>query len=413
MLTFVTAVAVVLIASFLCSIFESVLLSITRPQIEVLVRQGKKAGELLAGFKANMDVPIAAILILNTAAHTIGAAVAGASYANVFDSGTLWIFSLLFTLAVLLFTEIIPKTLGVSYAQLLAGPVARGIYVLTVVLKPLVIVSEAISSSLRRKEELPITSAEEIRLLAALGQSEGAVGPTTAGLVVGATQLKLLEAHDIMLPRDKVQFLSGKLDRDAVLKQVRESGHSRFPYSPSDDLNDAAGVILVKELFDWLLSHPDQPLDWEALRQDALILPETMPLPKMLRTFQESHQHMAIVVDEYGSVEGIVTMEDVLEEIVGDINDESDRARDDLLPQDDGSLKVKGTVDLRRLSAHLQIAWMPESDATTVGGLVAEVLERIPAAGDTIDWNGYTITVQQADHRKVRWVSVQKYLGSE
>ena len=117
MLIFVSAVAVVLIASFLCSIFESVLLSITRPQIEVLVRQGRQAGELLAKFKDNMDAPIAAILILNTAAHTIGAAVAGASYADVFDPGTLWIFSLVFTFAVLLFTEIIPKTLGVNYAQ--------------------------------------------------------------------------------------------------------------------------------------------------------------------------------------------------------------------------------------------------------------------------------------------------------
>ena len=149
MLIFITAVAIVLIVSFLCSIFESVLLSITRPQIELLVRDGRHAGKLLAGFKENMDVPIAAILILNTAAHTIGAAVAGASYADVFDPGTLWIFSLVFTLAVLLFTEIIPKTLGVSYAPLLAGPVAYGIRMLTVLLKPLVALSESVSRSLR------------------------------------------------------------------------------------------------------------------------------------------------------------------------------------------------------------------------------------------------------------------------
>ena len=407
MLTFVTAVAVVLIASFLCSIFESVLLSITRPQIEVLVRKGKRAGELLAKFKANMDVPIAAILILNTAAHTIGAAVAGASYSNVFDPATLWIFSLVFTLAVLLFTEIIPKTLGVSYAQALAGPVARGILVLTVVLKPLVIVSEAISRSLRRKDAAPVTSAEEIRLLAALGQSEGAVGPTTASMVVGATQLRHLEAHDIMLPRDKVHFLSADMTREAVLALVRETGHSRFPFSPTDDLNDASGVVLVKGLFDWMLRNPNQPINWEALRQDALILPETMELPTMLRTFQESQRHMAIVVDEYGSVEGIVTLEDVLEEIVGDINDESDRSADEIRTLGDGSLQVKGDVDLRKLSARLEVAWMPESDATTVGGLVSETLERIPAPGDSIDWNGYKITVQQADLRRARWVSVK------
>ena len=164
MLLFITAVSVVLIVSFMCSIFESVLLSVTRPQVEVLARDGRRAGTLLSDFKANMDVPIAAILILNTAAHTIGAAVAGASYTNVFDASTLWLFSILFTLAVLLFTEIIPKTLGVTYARTLASPVAHGIHFLTVILKPMVILSERISRSLRKDVEVPVTSPEAIKL---------------------------------------------------------------------------------------------------------------------------------------------------------------------------------------------------------------------------------------------------------
>ena len=126
MLIFVTAITVALVVSFLCSIFESVLLSLTRPQVELMVSGKKPGGRLLSKFKDNMDIPIAAILILNTAAHTIGTAVAGASYSNVFDPATLWIFSIVFTLAVLLFTEIIPKTLGVAYSQALASPVAFG-----------------------------------------------------------------------------------------------------------------------------------------------------------------------------------------------------------------------------------------------------------------------------------------------
>jgi len=406
MLTFVAAVAVVLIVSFLCSIFESVLLSITRPQIELLIRKGKRAGELLSRFKDNMDVPIAAILILNTAAHTIGAAVAGASYSAVFDPATLWIFSVLFTLAVLLFTEIIPKTLGVSYAVALAAPVARGIQVLTVILKPMVIVSESISRSLRRDEAMPVTSAEEIRLLAALGRSAGDVGERTADMVVGATQLRQLEAHDIMLPRDKVHFLSADMERDAVMKAIRETGHSRFPFTTTGDVNDAASVVLVKQLLDWMLQHPDQPIHWDSVTVDILIVPEAMTLPQLLRTFQETRRHMALVVDEYGAVDGIATLEDVLEEIVGDIDDESDQPTDDMYAQPDGSLRVKADVDLRKLSAELGITWEPESEVTTVGGLVSEVLERIPVPGDAIEWNGYTIEVLRADRRRPRllWV---------
>ena len=171
MLIFVTAITVALVVSFLCSIFESVLLSLTRPQVEIMVSKRKAAGSLLSGFKENMDVPIAAILILNTAAHTIGTAVAGASYSNVFDPNTLWIFSVVFTMAVLLFTEIIPKPLGVAHSLKLATPVAYGVNLLTIALRPILWVSERISRAFRGDSDIPVTSMDEIRLMAILGRS--------------------------------------------------------------------------------------------------------------------------------------------------------------------------------------------------------------------------------------------------
>lgn len=408
MLLFVTAVGVVLVVSFMCSIFESVLLSVTRPQIEVLARDGRRAGSLLASFKENIDVPIAAILILNTAAHTIGAAVAGASYTAVFNPNTLWLFSIIFTLAVLLFTEIIPKTLGVSYAPVLAAPVAHGIRWLIVLLRPLVILSERISRSLRADTDVPVTSPEEIRLLALLGRSEGVVGTRAAGMIVGATQLSHLRAHDVVLPREDVEFLAGTTSRDEALAMVRETGHSRFPYSPTGEIDDVTGVVLAKDLLYWLLLHDDTAVDWESLRQDALIVPESLPLPRLLRTYQDSQRHLAIVVDEYGSVTGIATLEDVLEEIVGEIHDESDQPANDIVEREDGTVQVQATVDLRKLSTALGIAWEPEGEASTVGGLVTETLERIPAVGDSIEWNGYRITVLRADRKRAKLLSVRK-----
>ncbi len=407
MFIFLSAVAVVLIVSFLCSIFESVLLSLTRPQIEVLGRRHERAARLLAGFKENMDVPIAAILILNTAAHTIGAAVAGASYSDVFDASTLWIFSIIFTLAVLLLTEIIPKTLGVSYATLIAAPVAHGIQLLTVILRPMVAVSEAISRSLRRGAVVPVTSPEEIRLLAWLGQLRGAVGPLTAGMVVGATQLRHLHADDIMLPREDVRFLTAGMTRDQAVAYVRETGHSRFPFSPSGDFDDVSGVVLVKDLLYWLL-HDDSPeIDWNALLQEALVVPNSVPLPQLLKTYQDTQRHLAIVVDEYGSVEGIVTLEDVLEEIVGDIRDESDLPVEEFLDKADGTLIVRGNVDMRKLCARLGIAWDPELEVSTISGLVTEILERIPVVGDAVEWGDYRIEVLKADRRRARLLSIR------
>ena len=408
MLIFISAVGVVLIVSFLCSIFESVLLSLTRPQIEVLVQRGRRAGQLLSRFKENMDVPIAAILILNTAAHTIGAAVAGASYQNVFDPSTLWLFSILFTLAVLLLTEIIPKTLGVTYAQRLASPVAYGIRWLTTALRPLVILSEKISRSLRGDAEMPVTTTEEIRLLAMLGRSAGAVGDDTAAMVVGATQLKYLQAHDIMLPREDVRFLTGDMPRAAAMAFVRETGHSRFPFSATGDLKDVSGVVFAKDLLYWLLNHPGDEINWPELVKEPLVVPPSVPLLQLLRTFRDNRRHLAIIVDEYGTVEGIATLEDVLEEIVGDIFDESDLPEREFHELADGSLVVRARVDLRKLSATLGVAWDPDSEASTIGGLVTEELERIPAAGDRIDWKGYRIDVLRADERRAKLLRVVK-----
>ena len=408
MLLFVTAVAVVLIVSFLCSIFESVLLSLTRPQIEVVSGEHRSAGKLLAGFKNNMDVPIAAILILNTAAHTVGAAVAGASYAGVFNESTLWIFTIVFTAAVLLFTEIIPKTLGVGYSTVLAVPVAYGVRWLTILLKPLVRLSEAISRSLRRDTETPVTSVQEIRVLAALGRKEGVVGARTAGMITGATQLGQMHAHDVMLPRDDVRFLSADMKRDEVISIIRESGHSRFPFSRTRDINDVSGVVFAKNLLYWLLTNESDEIDWDAVRHEVLIVPETVALPRLLRTYQDTHRHLAIVVDEFGSVEGIATLEDVLEEIVGDIRDESDESVEEFLEEEDGTLVVPGHIDLRRLCARLGLAWQPEGEVSTIGGVVIENLERIPRVGDSIAWRGYRVEVLRADKRRVRLLSLRK-----
>lgn len=408
MLLFVTAVLVVLVVSFICSIFESVLLSLTRPQIEIMIRDAKRSGFMLADFKDGMDVPIAAILILNTAAHTIGAAVAGASYSSVFSASTLWIFSIIFTLAVLMFTEIIPKTLGVTYATSLASPVAYGISALIRILKPLVFVSEKMSSSLRGDVQMPVTSAEEIKLLASLGSSKGVVGKRTAGMIVGATHLQHLQAHDIMLPADAVRYLSQSMSRAEAVAYMRESGHSRFPLSPTGNIKDVSKMVLAKELLHWLVNNEAKQIDWEAVSREVLIVPETASLPQLLKNFQESQRHLSVVVSEYGGVVGIATLEDVLEEIVGDIRDESDAPVQDFIQRDEGGLLVRATVDLRRLSWKLGIPWQPGMAVNTIGGLVSESLERIPRQGDSISWNGYRIEVVGADQRRVRQLALYK-----
>jgi CBS domain containing-hemolysin-like protein len=403
---FLMAVGVALVVSFMCSIFESVLLSMNHAQVEVLVEKGKASGRILKAFKERIDIPISAILITNTAAHTIGTAVAGATYADAFDPETLWIFTLVFTVAVLLLTEIIPKTLGVAYAAKLAKPVAYGIRGLTILLRPLVLVTESISRSLRSDKEAPITSLDEIRLLATIGHSEGVVGEQAAGMIVGASELRKLAATNVMVPRQEVVFLSHDDSPADVVRTIGQSGYSRFPYSPSGDLDQVVGVVFAKEILSQLVDTQADTIKWQSLVHESIVVPETVALDSLLRTFRQRRRHMALVVDEYGDFQGIVTLEDVIEEVVGDIFDESDLPHDDLWQHPNGTIRAFGSAELHRICRMLNVEMPGDIEIATLGGLLSESLGRIPTQGDTLDWHGYRLTVMSASKRGAELISI-------
>ena len=407
MFIFVAAVTTALVVSFLCSIFESVLLSISPARVEGLVNDGKRSGDLLQQFKSNIDVPIAAILIVNTIAHTIGATIAGASYVDVFSEQSLWIFSLVFTLAVLLLTEIIPKTLGVTFSARLASPVAYSIHYLTRALNPLVWVASRISRALRGGHEASVTSIEEIRLMTAIGRNEGVVGARTAGIIESATRLHQLDAADVLLPRSKVVMLSAEQTRNEVLQVVRESGHSRFPFTPTGQADDISGVVLAKELL-FAIHDQEGTVSWSDIVRETLFVPETMPLNQLLQAFRNAHKHIAVVVDEYGGTQGIVTLEDVLEELVGEIHDESDRLPISMLPQADGGLRVPAEVELRKLQSTLGAKWTLDEDVVTLNGLLFAILDRVPQIGDTVDWQGFRFEVLSATEMRADTVLVRE-----
>jgi CBS domain containing-hemolysin-like protein len=408
MQVFIVAVSVALVVSFMCSIFESVLLSLSPARVEVLAERGRSSGRLLKAFKERIDIPISAILITNTAAHTIGTAVAGASYSQVFDTESLWIFTVVFTVVVLLFTEIIPKTLGVAYAGKLAKPVAYGIRALTIVLRPLVLASEAISRSLRGGKEGPVTSLDEIRLLATIGHNEGVVGAQTAKMIVGASELRKLTANNVMMPRQDVVYLSHDDKPAEVLQIINQSGYSRFPYSPTGDLDQVVGIVFAKEVLSQLVESASNRIRWQTLVHDAIVVPESVALDSLLRTFRQTRRHMALVVNEYGDFQGIVTLEDVIEEIVGDIFDESDLPREDLWQRPDGSVRAFGTAELHRVCRMLGVAMPVGAEIATIGGLVSESLGRIPKQGDTVKWRGCRLTVLSAGGRGADLVSIEK-----
>jgi putative hemolysin len=405
---FVFGLAITHIVSFLCSISEAVLLSMRPAQIQAL--RNLRARRILTGFKKKIDLPIAAILTVNTVIHTVGAALSGASYAVVFGAHTLWMFSLAFASSILFLCEIVPKTLGVAYSGQLLSPVAYYVKSLVFVLRPFLFLTEFVAALLKHSsQEAPVTSLEEIRLLAALGRTEGALHARTAEVIEGAIALSELTAYDVMVPRNGVVFLSSERSLEDNLAVVRRSGHSRLPFVPGNDLDLVQGIVLVKDLLFHLNQSPSS-VDWNTLAQPPLVVPATIPLERLLRTFQQERRHLAVVVDEYGGTQGIVTLEDVLEEIVGEIEDESDRIGSHIVRRPDGSLVCRGLAETRKVFSLLGVdeEEADKVDAITVSGFVADHLGRIPRTGDAFSWCGFRFEVLRATARRAERVVIAK-----
>ncbi|MCK5943979.1 MAG: HlyC/CorC family transporter [Planctomycetes bacterium] len=403
MLLLVLAVSLSLLFSFVCSISEATLLSVGQARVEALAQTGTRLGRLLQRFRLEPDRPIAAILIVNTISNSGGAALATAQFSKEFPGVSEAWFAAFFVVTVLAVTEIVPKTMGVVHSDKLAIPVTGVVQTMIVAVWPLLFATRWLARMFARVDAGPSASLDEIRVLATAGMSQGAFGRITGELIQNATKLRDLTAKDVMVSRDRVTYLSGNQPTEANLKRVHRTGHSRFPYTPTGELDDVKGVVLTKELL-FSLRERDEP-DWESLLVELLIVPESATLNHVLRRFQLSKRHMAIVVDEYGSTQGIVTLEDVLEEIVGEIEDEFDIDQQEILERPDGALLCRGVTEIAEVFRRLQIEGV-ETESKTLSGFLAERLATVPVAGAHIDVAGFRFEVVKANNRRAERVRV-------
>lgn len=326
MVELVAAVLFAVLFSFFCSILEAALYAIPISQVEHLAEQGSRSGELLRKFRTHVDAPIAAILTLNTVAHTIGAAIAGAAAAEVFGRPWLSTFSVVFTLIVLVFSEIIPKTIGYVYARQLAPALAWPLQVLIWLLAPLVwfclIVTRFISGG---RQEHPV-STEELEAMARLGQRTGDIDDAKANHVANVLNLENRTIAEVMTPRTVVQDLAA----DQTMRDLRRETLPTFSRIPvyDRDPEEIVGVVLRRDL---LAAMADDRWDTrvKTLMAPAEFVAGSLTLDRVLPRFLESRRHLLVVIDEFGSPAGVVTLEDIIEEILGEeIVDEFDEARD-------------------------------------------------------------------------------------
>ncbi|MBW1805027.1 MAG: HlyC/CorC family transporter [Deltaproteobacteria bacterium] len=324
----IIAVCLAIIVSAGCSLFEAVLYSVPLRHIETMVHEGRQSGKIFKELRSDIERPITAILSLNTIANTAGAAVAGAAALAVFGHHWLGYFSVFFTLAILIFSEVIPKTAGVIYARPLVPFVAFPLKGLVKIMTPAVWLCSHITRliSKNKSQQEPVSS-EELKTMARLSLRTGGIKQYQEIVIDNILSLDTRTVKGVMTPRTVIFSLSEHLSLEKACGKSTSWEHSRFPVYDKDS-EDIVGIVLTKELFLALAeSRKDEHLT-ELMRPVHFVV-ETASLNNVLMEFMGSREQLFVVIDEYGGLSGIITLEDILEEILGrEIIDESDKVAD-------------------------------------------------------------------------------------
>ena len=319
---------IVIGTSFLCSVLESVLLSTNYSYISVLENNNPTTGKLLKKLKTDIDSSIASILILNTIANTLGATAIGVQAQNVFggDKTLVMIVSIILTFAILFLAEIIPKTIGAVYWKKLAPISARIIRVFVFITYPIILITKFVTKKIKGKENSDSLSREELIHTTLLSEEEGVIGDLESDIIENTLTLNEIKIRDILTPRSVMFALEKNTLIKDILEDKRTYKFSRVPIYEGT-VDNIVGMVFTKKLFKQAII--DKNVSLESIMKPSFSLNENIPVAKALSKFIEKKEHMFVVLDNYDQTEGIITLEDCIETLLGlEIMDESDTTAD-------------------------------------------------------------------------------------
>ncbi len=323
MVSLILAVLIVILGSAICSGAETAILSVSPIRVRQLAQTKSPSSLALLGIRTKINRPIATIVILNNIFNIVGSIVVGSLAAKALGEAWLGVFSGFLTFLVIIFGEIFPKTLCERYAEPISLTIAIPIRFLTLVLTPLVLLVEFVTSPVTKGRVPTTTNEAEIKFLTNIGYQEGVIEDDEAEMIQRVFQLNDITASDLMSPRVIITYLKGNSTLAECQEEIISSQHSRIIVI-GDLVDNVIGLVLKEHLLTAIIKGcQDQKIS--ELVRDVRFVPATIRADKLLKVFQETREHLAVVLDEYGGVAGVVTLEDVLEVVTGEIVDETDR----------------------------------------------------------------------------------------
>ena len=385
------------------------MMAINRYRLNHLVRKGNKSAKLTAKLLSQTDKLLGSILLGNTLLNVAAATLAEIIVFRLYGHGNskaLLIGSLIVTIAILIFSEIMPKVIAASHAERVALPSSYALAVFIKLFYPVVSIATAIVRGmlwlLRIKTQTDHShhklSLEELRSLVL--EAGNFLPRKHQKMLLNLVDLERITVNDVMIPRNQIEALNVDTYPAELRQQIITCLHTLLPVY-SETPSNVIGILHIKRVLPLLLEEALEAGQLREILNDAYFIPSDTPLLKQLQQFQERQTRMGLVVDEYGELLGLVTLENILEEIVGDFTTQSPAQTGKFLRQDDGSLLLEGGSSLRELNRKLGLH-LPLGEAKTLNGLILEHLEDIPEAGTSLKIGNYPIEIIQTQDRAVK-----------
>ena len=401
---------------------ETALTAASRGKLRAQADKGSRGAERALKITEDNERLIGSVLLGNNLVNILAASLATALFTRLFGESGVALATLVMTLLVLVFSEVLPKTYAITNAETAAALVSRPIALVVLVFSPVVSAVRFFVRGVLRllgvtvdPDSNILAVREEIAGALQLGHSEGVVEKEDRDRILGALDLRERAVEEIMLHRSGIEMIDADMPPQEILQQCLESNHTRLPVY-RDDQENIIGVIHAKDLLRAmykLIGGPDgdasalKNFDVSTVAMKPYFVPETSTLDEQMRQFLRRRTHFALVVDEYGSLQGLITLEDILEEIVGEITDEFDPDADHPLKQsEDGHLMVEGAMTIRDLNRATDWS-LPDDEANTVAGLVIHEAQMIPTVGQVFSFHNFRFEVMERDGNRITQLKIR------
>lgn len=414
MISLVVIVILMLFSAFFSG-SETALTAASRARMFQLEKEGEKRARHVNWLFLNRERMVGAVLLGNTFVNIASSSLVTAVLLNLFGDAGVAIATVITTAMVLIFCEVLPKTYAIANADSLALRVARAVRIFAQVFSPIVATVGLLVSVMLKTigvrsqglvEDREEAAHEELRGAINLHHKEGAVQTNDRNMLGGILDLKELQVSDVMIHRKNITMIDADLPSEEIIERVLTQPHTRLPVYKGDSDN-IIGMLHAKDLLRALSrAHGNiKAMNIPSLIAKPWFIPETSTLTDQLRAFLQRRTHFALVIDEYGALKGLITLEDILEEIVGEIRDEHDVPVSGVRPQPDGSTNVDGWVTIRELNRVM--SWnLPDEEATTVAGLVIHEAQAIPEVGQVFRFHNFKFEILRKQRNQITGIRI-------